>query len=104
MSSESKFEDFYWDPFHISANNTITYDYLSLRCGCKDNLLARFFHTPDKNEDSFSPCDKKAHVTQAKILVQLIRMWIDTDYAGMSLEEFIVDTIGRSKRKAWWQL
>lgn len=102
MSSYSNFEDFYWDPFHIFANNTITYDYLSLRCGCKDNLLMRFFHTPDKAEDSFSGCKKKKHNEQAKIIGRLIRIWIDTGYAGMTLEEFIRDTMGSSKHKPSW--
>lgn len=102
MNSESNFEDFYWDPFHIFANNTITYDYLSMRCGCKDSMLMRFFHTADKAEDSFTKCKNKKHVKQAKMIGQLIRLWIDTNYAGMTLEEFIVDTMGASPAKPTW--
>lgn len=104
MNSYSNFEDFYWDPFHIFANNTITYDYLSLRCGCKDNMLMRFFHTPDKSEDSFTKCDNKKHMKQAKIVGALIRLWIDTGYAGLTLEEFIVKSLGESKRGVTFEL
>jgi len=67
-------------------------------------MSMQFFHTPDKAEDRFLPCKKKKHVTLAKMLGKLIRVWIDTNYAGMGLEEFIVASMGTSKRKMDWKL